>query len=75
MSLESYRAIIAAIDARILALETAKTEMVDSIAHVDDPQFMSTNFAEDLGRPFDNEINWLRYKRNAESIAFAHTME
>jgi len=72
--LETFRATIAAIDARITAVEALKTQTVDAALENVAHDLVSPRFGEDVGRAFESEINWLRFKRDQESIAYARSV-
>ena len=73
-ALEAFRTTIAAIDARIAAVEVLKTQTVDAALENVAHELVSARFGEDIGRVFDSEINWLRFKRDQESIAYARSV-
>lgn len=73
-ALTAYRAEIAAIDARITELETTKTQTIDATLATVSADLISPRYAEEIGRSFESEINWLRFKRDRLSIEFAQSL-
>lgn len=72
-ALEIYQAQITAINARIAALETLKTDFQAEVVADVAADLLSDRLREEVGRPFESEINWLRFKKNEASIAFAES--
>ncbi len=70
---EIYTAEVAAITDRIETLKTLKTQaLAAAIANVD-PELVTDSLREEIGRPYESEINTLIYKKNVKSIAFAES--
>jgi hypothetical protein len=70
---ELYVAEVAVITARIETLKTLKAQaMAAAVANVD-PELVTDSLREEIGRPYESEINTLLYKKNARSIAFAES--
>jgi hypothetical protein len=70
---ETYTAEVAAITARIETLKTLKTQSIAAATANVDPALVTESFREEIGRPYESEINTLVYKKNAASIAFAES--
>jgi hypothetical protein len=74
MSTEAtYKAEIATIVARIDTLKTLKTQAVAAATANVAPELVSDSLREELGRPYDSEINTLLYQKNSKSIQFAES--
>lgn len=69
----AYKAEIAAIAARIDALKTLKIQAVAAATANVATELISDSLREELGRPYDSEINTLVYQKNVKSIAFAES--
>ena len=70
---ETYTAEIAAIVARIETLKGLKTQAVAAATANVATELVSDSLREELGRPYDSEINTLVYQKNVKSIAFAES--
>jgi hypothetical protein len=70
---ESYAAEVSAITARIESLKTLKTQAIAAASANVDPALVTESFREEIGRPYESEINTLIYKKNVASIAFAES--
>lgn len=70
---ETYVAEVAAITARIEALETLKTQAIEAATANVAPELVSESFRNELGRPYDAEVSQLVYLKNVKSIAFAES--
>ena len=70
---ELYVAEVAAITARIETLKTLKTQAVTAASANVDPALVTDSFREEIGRPYESEINTLIHKKNVASIAFAES--
>lgn len=70
---ETYRTEIAAIVARIETLKTLKTQAIAAATANVDPELVSDSLREEIGRPYESEINTLVYQKNVKSIQFAES--
>jgi len=70
---EQYQTVIAEIDARIIELAVIKAASIAAATANVSQELISDRLTEDLTRPYESEIYFLRHKRNLTSIAFAET--
>lgn len=68
-----YKAEIVAIDARIEALKTLKDQAIAAALENVAPDLVSDGLRDELGRPYDAELNTLAYRKNIKYIAFAES--
>ncbi len=70
---EIYTAEVAAITDRIESLTTLKTQAIAAATANVDPELVTDSLREEIGRPYESEINTLIYRKNVKSIAFAES--
>jgi ribosomal protein S7 len=70
---EEYCALIQQIDARIAEIEVLKAHAIDAGTTNVTPGMISERLSTEIARPYENEIVFLKRKRDVESIAFAET--
>lgn len=70
---EIYTAEVAAIAARIEALKVLKAQALAAATANVATELVSDSLREELGRPYESEINTLVYQKNVKSIAFAES--
>lgn len=74
MDLTTFKSSIAAIDARILQLQNTKAIAIESALSDVPVGLRSDRFAEEVGRPYDSEVDWLRRERDILCINYARSL-